>query len=187
MFDLSIICRADVLYYNKHIRQSVFAEKTGGNPMVKRILSMLLAVALVIGVLPLDVFAEGTAQKHTKYETLAEHDSSKHVCEHCVAADETITAAPSWIAWGDDSTEKNLPTAAGHYYLTRNMDVQKVDLTADVVLCLNGKTVTCAGTYTSASDRFYYLKGTKISLKRYLTYTPLSNLTPSTNLIQSFL
>lgn len=71
-----------------------------------------------------------------------------HDCEHCDSA--------AWTAWGDDAAEKTtLPSAAGHYYLTQDIPVAAmVNLSnANVVLCLNGKTVTAP-----SAARIYFVK-----------------------------
>ena len=131
--------------------------------MTKRIFAMLLAVVMVVGLLPMNVFA-GTAADRTKYTApLAAHDSSLHICEHCVAADGTTTTPPAegWTPWGDDEAEKtSLPKQAGHYYLTGpiNPTTYADPTSGDVVICLNGQTLTANGSETKY-DRFYYLKG----------------------------
>ena len=124
--------------------------------MLKRSFAMLLAIVLVLSLLPLNVIAESTAQKNTAYtEPLAQHNHAAsgdaHICEHCVAAGKTGSdAVPTWTAL----TGTSLPTTSGHYYLTGNVTVTNKDLTnADVVLCLNGYTVTAA-----SGKRFYTLK-----------------------------
>jgi len=123
--------------------------------MTKRILAIVLAVFMVAGLLPLGVVAE-TAAEHTQYEPLSEHDSAKHICEHCVATGAADTT-PTWTAWGEGKT--TLPTAEGHYYLTQDLNVTNADLTTGhVVLCLNGKTVTASGTEGNAADRIYQMK-----------------------------
>ena len=129
--------------------------------MTKRILAMLLAVIMVVGVLPMSVFAEGsTAEEHTKYEPQSAHTDAAHICEHCIAAGKSEAEATiTWTPWGDDAGETNLPNTAGHYYLTKDMSVKTAEITSGhVVLCLNGKTVTASGTAGNANDRFYTLK-----------------------------
>lgn len=133
--------------------------------MTKRILAMLLVLTLVVGLLPINVFA-GTAADHTKYTApLIQHDSAAHVCEHCVAVGEANTT-PTWIPW--DISNTTLPTGDAsqnggtfHYYLSGDgdtMNVSQANLVNaanggvyHVVLCLNGKTV-------KTSNRFYSLK-----------------------------
>lgn len=113
---------------------------------MKKLFAILLTVCLVTSMLPVQSLAEN--------EPLAAHDSAKHICEHCVAASAADTT-PEWMPWGDNK-ETTLPSTAGHYYLTRDLEVVKVDVSADVVLCLNGKTVTAVGAEKTAADRFYY-------------------------------
>ena len=117
---------------------------------MKKLFAGLLTLCMVMAMLPVQLRAEEAAP-------LASHDSEKHICEHCVASGAADTT-PTWTAWGDDEAEKTkLPTTAGHYYLTTDLEVKKVDITAGhVVLCLNGKTVTAVGTEKTADDRFYY-------------------------------
>ena len=132
--------------------------------MTKRLLAFLLSTVMVLSMLPVSIMAEGaeplsTAQQHTKYETLTAHDGS-HICEHCIAAGKTeAEATVEWKPW--DNSHATLPTSTGHYYLTENVDVTVASIEAgDIVLCLNGKTVTAKGTEGAAADRFYYLKKT---------------------------
>ena len=124
--------------------------------MLKRSFAMLLAIVLVLGLLPVNVIAESTADKNTAYtEPLLQHNHAAtgdgHICEHCVAAGKTGDAAvPQWQAL----TGTTLPTTTGHYYLTGDVTVSNTELTnADVVLCLNGYTVTAA-----SGKRFYTMK-----------------------------
>lgn len=124
--------------------------------MLKRTLAMLMVIVTVLGLLPLNVIAESTAQKNTAYTApLTQHahaaSGDAHICEHCVAAGKTGDAAkPNWQAL----TGTALPTTSGHYYLTGDITVSSKDLkNADVVLCLNGYTVTAA-----SGKRFYSMK-----------------------------
>ena len=119
---------------------------------MRRLFVLVLALCMVAMLLPVQIWAE---TEPGQYALLADHDSEQHICEHCVAAGAADTT-PTWTAWGDDETEKSkLPTTAGHYYLTTDLEVKKVDITAGhVVLCLNGKTVTAVGTEKTADDRF---------------------------------
>ena len=131
--------------------------------MMKRTFAMLLALVMVLSLLPMNVVAESIAETNTAYaEPLAQHahaaSGDAHICEHCVAAGKTGTAAvPQWQAL----TGTTLPTASGHYYLTGDITVTNKDLTnADVVLCLNGYTVTA-----SSGKRFYTMKqGAKLTV-----------------------
>lgn len=128
--------------------------------MMKRSFALLLAMVMVLSMLPMNILAEGqsTAEKNTQYTApLTQHDhlasGDAHVCEHCVAAGKTgAEATPAWTAVAANAT--TLPTEAGHYYLTGNITVNGVELTnADVVICLNGYTVTA-----KSGQRFYTLK-----------------------------
>ena len=127
---------------------------------MKRVLSLVLALIMVLSALPLGVVAESqsTAQKNTAYAApLAQHahaaSGDAHICEHCVAAGKTGAAAtPAWQTWS--STNTTLPQNPGHYYLTGNMTINSGTLdNEEVVICLNGYTVTC-----KSGHRFYTLK-----------------------------
>lgn len=122
--------------------------------MTKRILAMLLAAAMVVGLLPMNVIA-GTAEDRTKYTALEAHDNAKHICEHCIAEGKSeAEATVTWTPWGEGKT--TLPNTAGHYYLTANLNVTAATISSGhVVLCLNGKTVTANGTANDKADRFY--------------------------------
>ena len=102
--------------------------------MAKRILAMLLVVAMVLSVLPVGVLAEGEGQ-----QALTAHDDSKHKCEHC---DTTTT----WTAWGDDAAEKTKLPTSGHYYLVSDIDLQAQTSVGSghLVLCLNGHDVVAS-------------------------------------------
>ena len=113
--------------------------------MAKRILAMLLVMAMVFSVLPTGVFAEGEGQQGQPVkQTQGSHDDSKHKCEHC---DTTLT----WTAWGDDAAEKTkLPDGSDgktHYVLVDNIQVAAATYISakDVTICLNGKQVTTTG------------------------------------------
>ena len=125
--------------------------------MTKRILAMFLVLVMVMGLLPMNVFA-GAAEDHTKYSAQTTHTDAAHICEHCVAGGKSeADATVEWTPWGEGKT--TLPTAAGHYYLTADLNVTVATITSGhVVLCLNGKTVTANGTKGNAADRFYSLK-----------------------------
>ena len=123
--------------------------------MMKRTFAMLLAVALVLGLLPMSAVAEQLNTAYTAPLEQHEHAPSgdAHICEHCVAAGKTgAEATPEWKAW--DSTKNTLPNADGHWYLTGDMTVKAVTLSnKNVVVCLNGYTVTA-----TTGERFYTLQ-----------------------------
>ena len=116
--------------------------------MIKRSLALLLALVMVLSMLPMNILAEGqsTAEKHTAYTApLAQHNHAAsgdaHICEHCVAKGLTgADAIPEWIPIAADAT--TFGRAAGHYYLTANMEnMSTTSVDKDVVLCLNGYTI----------------------------------------------
>lgn len=84
---------------------------------MKRFLSALLALVMVLSMLPLAVSAAG------------EHSDS-HKCEKC---NKTVT----WTAWTSTTT---LPTS-GHYYLTGDVTVSAQTVASNLCLCLNGYTI----------------------------------------------
>ena len=150
-------------------------EYQGGRAIMKRFLAMLLAVVLVVSLLPVGVWAESSgtptpqvegekSKLHTTYTVQLSHDHSAtagvdaHICEHCVAKGLTGDAAkPEWKAWSGTT----LPTDGGHYYITGDLsNMTTADLSTDsnkdVVICLNGKTLS-AKQSSSDTYRFYSL------------------------------
>lgn len=144
---------------------------------MKRFLAMLIAIVMVVSVLPLGVWAEGSgtpvpqaetvmpqgemAAQHTQYAIQQPHAHADtagvddHICEHCVAKGLTGDAAkPKWIAWSGTT----LPKTTGHYYITgnlTNMTKAQIDTgSEDIVICLNGKTLTAKDW-----NNFYQLGG----------------------------
>ena len=71
-----------------------------------------------------------------------------HVCENV-----------TWTAWGDDYDETySLPTAAGHYYLTKDMSFTSefnIGENTEIFLCLNGHNIT----NTDSGKRVYNIYG----------------------------
>ena len=84
---------------------------------MKKILSAILAIVLVLSMVPAVVTAE--AGTH----------SADHVCEKC-------GASATWTAWTSKTT---LPTS-GHYYLTGDVTVSNQTVASNLCLCLNGYT-----------------------------------------------
>ena len=100
--------------------------------MLKRTIAWVIMLTLVLSLVPqmtLGVTAEGTPpEAHS-------HSAAQHNCEHC---EDTIT----WTAW--DKTD-SLPNTTGHYYLTADVlptAQTKYTGTNDVVICLNGYTIS---------------------------------------------
>lgn len=147
-------------------------DSQGGNKLMKRFLAMLLAVVMVVSLLPVGVLAEGSgtpapqaegekSKLHTTYTVQPSHDHSAtagvdaHICEHCVAKGLTGDAAkPAWTAWSGTT----LPKTTGHYYITGNLsNMTKAQIDSgseDIVICLNGKTLT-----VKDWNNFYQLGG----------------------------
>ena len=123
--------------------------------MAKRILAMLLVMAMVFSVLPTGVFAEGEGQGQPGQpapQALTAHDDSQHKCERCLGAGKTDAEATiTWTKWGDDAAEKTkLPDGSDgntHYVLVDNIQVaaQTSVSSKDITICLNGKQVTTTG------------------------------------------
>ena len=95
---------------------------------MKKILSVLLVLAMVLSMVPVSVTAAGTVEASPKAGT---HQTTGHTCE-----DEGC-GETNWLPWPTTGT---LPTE-GHYYLTQNMEqTQMVSVPAgkSLHLCLNG-------------------------------------------------
>jgi len=94
--------------------------------MKRKLLSALLALAMVLSLVPAVVSAEGAHTPGTH--------SDSHVCEKC-------GASATWTAW---TSATSLPTK-GHYYLTKDVTMGgQVVPTDNLCLCLNGYTITGA-------------------------------------------
>jgi len=115
------------------------------NKTMKRILGAALAVFLgamiATAVLPEGARAASSHSNHRLCnETICPHDG-----EH--------TSITSWTAWNSSTS---LPDKAGNYYLTKNVTLANpITLSKDMVLCLNGNTITYTGTGSSAKDADY--------------------------------
>lgn len=125
--------------------------------IMKRLTAWVLALALLLSLVPqltLGVTAE-TPDAHS-------HSAAQHDCEHC---DETVT----WTAWDKTTT---LPNTTGHYYLTADVNLSaKTSVAAgqDVVLCLNGYTVT-GGRDGSKNFSIFDVRG-KLTVSDCTAYT----------------
>ena len=104
--------------------------------MTKRFLSMILALAMVLSLMPVVVLAEG-AQEVTASPKAGTHAVAAHSAQctaHC-GGDAT------WTAWDGDVSKL---AAGGHYYLTANTTLTgEVTVNADLHLCLNGLPSFC--------------------------------------------
>lgn len=108
---------------------------------VKRILSCILVLVMVLSVLPAAPVAaevsDPTLTKHTH--------SDSHVCG------EKCPGSVNWIAWSDAA---KLPADSGHYYLTTDVQLKATnDIAAgkDVTICLNGYNIKSASTARAAT------------------------------------
>ena len=91
--------------------------------MKRRLLSVLLVMAMVLSMVPATVTAADVHVKGTH--------AANAVCQKC-------KAAKTWTAWTSTTT---LPTA-GHYYLTGDVTVSdQTKNTDNLCLCLNGYTI----------------------------------------------
>ena len=156
--------------------------------MKKRLLALLMVLALLATCIPGGALAEGTQQEsqtpvaETQEATVEEttevtelpkehgHRDQHHDCDHC---DGTV----EWIAWGDDAAElTTAPTGTGHYYLVADITVSAtadINQSADFVLCLNGYNIDAqhktyiyrVGTNNSTTDK------TKVTVYDCTAYT----------------
>ena len=116
--------------------------------MTKRILAMLLVLALVLSMVPMVVLAEGA--EVTKSPKAGTHTDAGH------AGDCGVTSG--WQAWESDNS---LPTA-GNWYLTKDIHITTGDnTTGDLNLCLNGFVI-----YKTGTGRIY---GTKSGAANTMT------------------
>lgn len=126
--------------------------------------SCLLAVCMLTGMLP------ATAQ--------AEEPHSHMLCggSTCTGTGHTCTAETTFTEWTDTLAEAqngsgktaadSLPKAAGTYYLTQDVTLSATwEVTAEITLCLNGKTVKPAETGTvSTSGNLVTVQGSGAKL-----------------------
>ena len=114
--------------------------------MKKRILAMLLCVAMVMAILPISVVGE-TVQ-HAEHCLCGTGQSAQ--CAH---------SAAQWQPWEGTG----LPNESGNWYLTGPVTVSAATaLTAgdDVKLCLNGQTITMTG----AAQIYHVSGGAKLTI-----------------------
>ena len=136
--------------------------------MKKRILALLMALVLTVSCLPPVALAEGTQATETSLPSVEQTQPElpekteaetapvlsaahgAHTCEHC--ADSSVV----WTAWESGT---DLPNTTGHYYLTQNVNLTTLPngkaltgAATNVVLCLNGQTVTTTSRAYRVSD-----------------------------------
>ena len=123
--------------------------------MKKRMLAMLLVLAMLASYLPVGAVAEqqgtpdsqGTGEVVTTYEPLQTHGAG-HICEHCVQVWENTPEAtrpaapvmPEWTAWDGTMALED----GKHYVLSVDTFTPAATIalsSGTYVLCLNGKTI----------------------------------------------
>ena len=119
--------------------------------MMKRFLSILLCVIMVLSMLSVGVTAESVQQPVTepKEDGMGHADAKDYTaCGH---------GETTWTAW---SAAGSLPTESGSYFLDCNVnltDVHNVAEGQEITICLNGYSIT----QTTAGKRMLYVsKGT---------------------------
>lgn len=98
--------------------------------MKKRVLAMLLALALVLSMVPVAAVAGGTVEKTAK---AGKHTEAAHACEAC--------GSTQWQSWGQSDS---LPTE-GHFYLTEDVKLSGMVIVKagkQLHICLNGFVLT---------------------------------------------
>lgn len=102
---------------------------------LKKILGVFLCMGMLMGLMPggvLQLYAAGTAG-HTHCLCGATHKT---------IGDHTTDTQTVFTAW---TSADSLPDAAGSYYLVEDVTLsERWKPQAGTVLCLNGKTITCA-------------------------------------------
>lgn len=115
--------------------------------MRNRIISLLLALALCLTLLPLAAFAAG---EHS--HKLCSHGDGCTICPADAVEDKTFATALTCkevngynrLHAGDEQIENNqgiVTLKAGTYYLTQSIDVSRVNIEGNVLLCLNGNNI----------------------------------------------
>lgn len=95
---------------------------------MKKLVSLLLALILAVGLLPTTVLADDTPHTHCVCGQAA---ADAHTAPY-LAHNDTV----SWTAWTESGA---LPDADGYYYLTQDVTLtQPWAEEVDVKLCLNG-------------------------------------------------
>lgn len=148
--------------------------------MKKRLLALFLVLALLVTCLPIGAVAEGTeddividnveqtevvtdevaqqaeqsVRKPATKDTTpkkGDHEDDAHKCEHC---DQFVT----WTKWGNANGKTGtMPSTSGHYVLDTDINpAGRVALTTqDIVICLNGYTITSSATDGDKTDSLY--------------------------------
>ena len=102
--------------------------------MAKRIMAMLLTLAMVLSLMPAVVLAE----EATASPAAGSHTGTGHTAE----CDAHCGGSATWTAWDGDAAKL---AAGGHYYLTANTTLTKeVEVQKDLHLCLNGYVLKAA-------------------------------------------
>ncbi len=133
--------------------------------MQKRLLSMLLVMAMILSVMPIGAVATEPQEEISSVETTAVQQTAEaaaqaeelqeaadapaaQAMEATVSHDHSIDGTvPEWDAWESVTT---LPTSAGYYYLTGDVNLSAAAAvtangtadTCNIVLCMNGFNIT---------------------------------------------
>lgn len=98
---------------------------------MKRLLSVLLALVMALGLLATTAWADETHTDHCV------------CCGNYTGTGHTSHETVNWQPWPEEGATTPLPTTAGNYYLTDNVTVSSGwEITANITLCLNGKTLS---------------------------------------------
>ena len=116
--------------------------------MKKRILSMLLVLALVLSFVPTVVIAEGGDHIHC---LCGENTTKDTVCAECGSE------AVVWTAWDGATALKDL--SAGNYYLTTDIVVTAVQIVQKTIAI-----DLCGHKITGNDNRFLYIYGATMSI-----------------------
>ena len=120
--------------------------------MTKRLFAMLLAAVMVLSMLPIGVWAEGTGSKTRAGHTHKVCNGSA-LCAGCAHTD------VAYEAWESETT---LPTS-GNYYLTKDVTLSaQTRVSGTLNLCLNGHTVSIKGDVSTR--HFWVLNGATLRL-----------------------
>jgi len=109
---------------------------------LKKVLAILLCASMIAVIIPagaLASFAEGTHSNHTLCGQLESSNTTQCNVHTESAGEYQHGEILEWTEWESDNA---LPTDAGNYYLTENVTLSATwEITTDITLCLNGKTI----------------------------------------------
>lgn len=116
----------------------------------KKLISILLVVAMMFSIMPTAVWADVETQGETPTH------SNHCICgaTHADVGDHTTAQAITWQPWDSDNS---LPGEAGTYYLTKDVTLSRQwNPNFDVTLCLNGHSITQKGSGQRVIQVGYY-------------------------------